>query len=58
MRNGFIECKECRFWVRFIEDDPMLGPRLSDVGLCLQVRSVNWFLRTHSDAGCEHGELK
>jgi len=58
MQEDLVECKECRFWVQFIEDDPILGPRLSDFGLCLQIHSVNWFLRTHRDAGCEHAEPK
>ena len=58
MREGMVECKECRFWVQYVDEDPKLGPRLSDFGLCSQSRSVNWFLRMHKDGCCGHGELK
>jgi len=58
MREGLVECNECRFWIPYVEEDPILGPKLSDFGLCFQFRSVNWFLRTHKDACCGNGELK
>jgi len=58
MREGLVECKECKFWLQSVEEDPKLGPRLSDFGLCSQSRSVNWFLRMHKDGCCKHGELK
>ena len=58
MREDLVECKKCRFWVQFVEEDSKFGTRLSDFGLCTQSRSVNWFLRMHKDGGCKHGELK
>jgi len=58
MQEGSIECKDCRFWIRDIEDDPELGTRLSDFGLCFQFRSVNWFSRMYKDVRCEHGQIK
>ena len=58
MREGMVDCKECRFWIQYVEEDPNLGPKLSDFGLCGQARSVNWFLRMHKDGCCEHGEFK
>ena len=58
MREGMVECKECRFWVQYLEEDPKLGLRMSDFGLCIQFRSENWFLRMHKNECCGHGELK
>jgi hypothetical protein len=58
MQKGLIECKDCRFWIPYVDEDPILGSKLSDFGLCFQFRSVNWFLRMHKDVVCEHGELK
>ncbi len=58
MREGLIECKECRFWLQSVEEDLKLGPRMSDFGLCFRYRSVNWFRHMHKDTSCEAGELK
>ncbi len=58
MREGLVECKECRFWLQSVDEDQELGPRLADFGLCSQSLSKNWFLRMHKDGCCEHGELK
>ncbi len=58
MREGLVECKECRFWVQYVNEVHELEPRLLEIGLCLQVRSVHWLSRTHRDDYCEHGELK
>jgi len=58
MREGMVECKECRFWLRGVEEDPELGPKMSDFGLCSQNRSPNWFLHMHKDGYCRYGELK
>jgi len=58
MQEGSIECKDCRFWIQYVEEDPIIGPRLSDYGLCFQSRSVNWFLPMHKDVRCGHGEVK
>jgi hypothetical protein len=58
MQEGLVECKECRFWIQYVEEDPKLEPMLSDYGLCLQFRSVNWGLRMYRGGSCEHGELK
>ena len=58
MREGLVECKECKFWLQSVEEGPILELRLSDFGLCTQSRSVNWFLRMHKDGCCRHGELK
>ena len=30
MQEGSIECKVCRFWIQYVEEDPILGPGLSD----------------------------
>ena len=57
MQNGLIECKECRFWLQYVEEDPKLG-YASDYGLCFKSRSVNWFLPMHKDVRCRDGELK
>jgi hypothetical protein len=58
MQEDSIACKDCRSWVQYVEDDPELGPRMSDFGLCFHARSANWFLRVHKDVRCTHGELK
>jgi len=58
MQKSSVVCKECRFWVQYVEDDPKLGTKMSDFGLCLQSRSVNWGLRMHQDTRCENGERK
>jgi hypothetical protein len=58
MREGMVECRECRFWLQSVEEDPNLGPMLADFGLCCQSRSGNWFLRMHKDGCCGYGELK
>ena len=58
MREGLVECKECRFWIRFTEDELELKPGLMDFGLCHQFRSPNWLFRMQRDGSCEHGELK
>ncbi len=58
MRDGLVECKECRFWIQYINGELEHSPRVLDIGLCLQIRSVNWLSRTHRDEYCEHGELK
>ena len=26
MREGQVECKDCRFWVQYLEEDPNLEP--------------------------------
>jgi hypothetical protein len=58
MQEGLIQCKECQFWIPYVEEDPIVGSKLSDFGLCFQFRSVNWFSRMHKDVRCEHGKLK
>jgi len=58
MQERTIECKDCRFWVQHVKDDPKMGPRLSDFGLCFHASSVNWFLTMHKNVSCAHGELK
>jgi hypothetical protein len=58
MREDMVKCQECRFWHQYVNEHPILDPRLSDYGLCLQSRSVNWGLHIYRDRGCEHGELK
>lgn len=57
MREGLVECKECKFWLQSVEEDAKLGPKLSDFGLCSQYRSVHWFKHMHKDACCGAGEL-
>ena len=58
MREGMVECKECKFWLQLVEENPELGPCMSDFGLCCQYRSVNWLTHMHKDGCCMHGELK
>jgi len=58
MHDGLIECKECRFWIQYVQEDPILGPKFSDYGLCFKSRSVNWFLPMRKDMRCGDGELK
>ena len=58
MREGLVECKECRFWIQYVEEKEELKPMLSDFGLCLQSGADKWGLRTHKDMICEHGEPK
>ena len=58
MRVGLVECKECRFWVQYTEEELELKPGLVDIGLCHHCRSPNWLFRMHRGEGCEHGELK
>jgi len=58
MREGLVECKECRFWIQGVEEDPKLGARLLDVGLCVQRKSINWLLNIHKYSSCRYGELK
>ena len=37
MKEGLIECRRSAgFWIPYIEEDPILGSKLSDFGLCLQ----------------------
>ncbi len=58
MREGLVECKECRFWVQYTEEELELKPGLVDIGLCHQYRSVNWLFRMHRDDCCGNGEFK
>jgi hypothetical protein len=58
MRDGMVECKACRFWLQYINGEQEDRPRLMDIGLCIQVRSVNWLSRTHRNDYCEHGEFE
>lgn len=58
MREGLVVCKECRFWVRYTEEELELKPGLIDFGLCHQFRSANWLLRMRRDDCCGHGEFK
>jgi len=58
MREGLVECKGCRFWVQYTEEELELKPGRVDFGLCHQLRSPNWLFRMHRDGCCGHGELK
>jgi hypothetical protein len=58
MREGPVECKDCRFWLQKLEEDPKLESMMSDYGLCLQFRSVNWGMHMYRSGSCEYGELK
>ncbi len=58
MREPSIQCRECRFWLQSIEEDPERGSSLSDFGFCLQPGSMKWLIRTHKDRSCTHGELR
>ena len=58
MREGLVECRECRFWIPYVEEDPIVGPRLAAFGLCCQSRSENWLLSMRKDGCCVHGEKK
>jgi len=58
MREGWVECVECRFWIQPTEEELELKPGRVNSGLCYQTRSPNWLIRTHGQGGCVHGELK
>ena len=58
MRDGMVECKECRFWLQYVDEDPKTGPELSNYGICCNPRSVYLFEITHKEGFCKHGELK
>jgi hypothetical protein len=58
MRESLITCKECKFWIQFVEEDPKLGLGYSSFGICLGPGSDKWFLRMHKDLSCDRGEFK
>jgi hypothetical protein len=58
MRQGLVECKSCRFWIQYTEEEQEPKPGLADIGLCHQFRSVKWLFRMHRDKFCGHGELR
>lgn len=58
MREGLVECKDCRFWVQPTEEELKLKPGRVGSGLCYLVRSPNWLIRTQREDCCGHGELK
>jgi hypothetical protein len=57
MKHGMVECKECRFWVPYTEEELEMAPGLEDIGLCHQFRSSNWLMRMQKDQYCGHGQL-
>ncbi len=58
MRVGLVECKNCRFWVRYNKEELEFKPGLLDIGLCYHFRSASWLFRMQSDGSCDHGELQ
>jgi hypothetical protein len=58
MKEEWVECKECRFWVEPTEEELKLKPGRVNSGLCYQIRSPKWLVRTQREDGCEFGELK
>ena len=58
MRDGMVECKECRFWVPYTEEELERAPGRVDLGLCHQCRSPYFLTRMHRDQYCGHGELR
>jgi len=58
MRGKLLKCKECHFWLPYVERDLKLSPDISDIGVCIKPGADNWFKRKHKDDSCGQGELK